>query len=277
VVPAGGGQGRLAIRPFDADQARDLPGTEGAVGVFWSPDSRFMAFFADGKLKKMDVSGGPPQVLCDAAGVQAAGSWSSDGTIVFAEAASGLFRVSSGGGTPVSITKLDATKKESSHRQPWFLPDGRHFLYHVVSPPAAAPAPVSSVYVGSLDDASQVSLLASDSKAIYANGFLLFIREGALLAQPFDAARLVTTGDPVVIAQDVVANPASGLAPFSASATGVLSYRTASSGINTQLVWLDRSGKPLGTIGEKADQTALALSPDGARGRQRARSGAADP
>jgi serine/threonine protein kinase len=269
VQPTGGNPQRLAIRAFDAEEARELPGTEGAgvTVLFWSPDSRFIGFFADGKMKKIDIVGGPPQIVCDVSqGSPPGATWGIDGTIVFGQNSGGLLRVSSGGGTPVPVTMLDETKKESSHGQPWFLPDGRHFLYRAMAPPGTAPR-ASSIYVGSLDGAPPVPVAESDSKAVYTNGFLLLVREGTLLAQPFDAARLAMRGDPVVVTQDVSINLATGGAGFSASTNGVLSYRTFSSGgaVISQLMWLDRSGKVLGSVGEKTDQSAVQLSPDGTR------------
>jgi len=138
----------LAVRSFDAGEAQVLPGTEGGVYPFWSPDSRFIGFFAQGKLKKIDVTGGPPVILCDA-GYGLGGTWNRDGTIVFApNHTSGLFRVPAAGGTPVPVTVLDTSRKEQSHRWPWFLPDGRRFLY--VATPATGDEAFNSVqlYIG---------------------------------------------------------------------------------------------------------------------------------
>jgi hypothetical protein len=267
VQPARGAQQRLAIRAFDAEEARELLGTEGALVtlLFWSPDSRFLGFVADGKMKKIDIVGGPPQILCDVPpGAALGATWGTDGTILFGQNIGGLLRVSSGGGTPVPATTIDATKKESSHRHPWFLPDGRHFLYYAA---ATAPGSASSIYVGSLDGAPSVPVGESHSKAVYANGFLLLVRDQTLLAQRFDATRVATTGDPVVVAENIATNIGTGGAGFSASTTGVLSYRTLSGGaeVSSQLVWLDRGGKVLGTVGELTDQSEVQLSPDGTR------------
>jgi len=267
-----GGQVRLAVHTFDANDARELPGTEGvAGGVFWSPDSRFVAFTTQGKLKKVDIAGGPPQVICDVSAGTVQGTWGPDGTILFAlsggslgQSGGGLLRVASRGGTPTPATTLDAARKESLHGHPWFLPDGRHYLYWVVRAPAGA-APQRSLYVGSLDGGPTVSLGASDSRAVYANGFLLFVRDATLLAEPFDVASQTTTGDPVAVAQDIPSSPTSGNALFSVSAAGIVSYRASVGLTLTQLTWFDRTGKVLGTAGEKADQASIRLSPDQTR------------
>ena len=258
ITPRAGGRPRLAVRPLDADEARELPGTEGAGDAFWSPDSRVMGFFADGKLKKIDVTGGAPEIVCDVAG-GATGSWGGDGTILFTTGAGGgLRRVPAGGGTPVQATMLDTAKNEFGHFFPWFLPDGRHFLYAAGSNDSGA-----SIYAGSLDDPARVLVVAGSqlrSRVIYVDGYVLYLRERALLAQPFDADRLATTGEATVVARDVANAKA-----FSASTTGVLAYRTGSLASPTQLAFVDRSGTPLNTIGAPSDQIILELSPDGGR------------
>src|SRR5215475_11456910 len=213
-----GGLVRLAVRRFDEDEARILAGTEGVVTAFWSPDSRFLAFFAGGKLQKIDVTGSPPQVLCDLPSIAsggAGGTWNRDGIILFGlgESGSGLLRVSSGGGTPVPMTKPDATRNEALHRAPWFLPDGRHFLYLATSAAGASFAG-HSVLVGSLDGDSPKPLMQADAQAVYAGGFVLFAREGNLLAQPFETRRLVTTGNSIVVARDVGVNIAAASPGF---------------------------------------------------------------
>src|SRR5688572_14899280 len=259
-----GGQIRVAIRVFDEEDARELPGTEAvALGVvFWSPDSRFLGFFADGKMKKINILGGPPQILCDVPqGAPPGATWGIDGTILFGQDSGGLLRVSSGGGTPLPATTLDPAKDESSHGQPWFLSDGRRFLYGALS---GAPGQPATVYVGSLDGTPPIAVGESDSKVVYADGFLLFVRKGTLLAQAFDATQFETTGDPVVVAQDIPMNVTSRTSGFSASATGVLSYRSSSFGnaVISEVVWLNREGKVLGTVGERTDQTNVRLAPD---------------
>jgi tRNA A-37 threonylcarbamoyl transferase component Bud32 len=256
---------RLAVRSFDEANARILDGTEGVANAFWSPDSRLLAFFAAGKLQKIDVTGGPPQVICDAPlqGLASGGTWSRDGTILFGIGTfgSGLFRVSSGGGVPVQVTKPDGRSDGGSHRRPSFLPDGRHFLYVVTSISGG-----NSVNLGSLDGQPSKPVLQTDANAIYAAGFLFFVRERTLLAQPFDPNRLETTGDPLVVAQNVETLSGNAFAAFSASDTGTVSYRSGSSGgVVSQLVWFDRGGRRLGTVGEPADQAEVQLSPDANR------------
>jgi Tol biopolymer transport system component len=250
------GGAALAVRSFDAGEAHVLPGTEGGIFPFWSPDSRFIGFRAQGKLKKIDVTGGPPVTLCDAAD-GLGGTWNRDGTIVFApNLTSGLFQVSAAGGAPAPVTTLDAAKKEQGHRGPWFLPDGRRFLY--------VATPQTTIYVGSLDSEERTPLFASESQAIYADGYLLFMRQGTLLAQSFDAARLRTIGESFPVAEDVDFNATLGAAAFSASTTGGLTYQTGANP-RTQLTWVDRAGKAVGAIGQPGVYRNPALSPDGAR------------
>ena len=193
VVSGAGSAFSLAVRAFDTDDARQLPGTNGGASPFWSPDSRFIGFVADGKLKKIDPTGGPPQVICDVGPTGfGGGTWNEDGIIVFAGPAGPLFRVPAGGGTPAPLTKLDAAKKEIRHAQPWFLPDGRHLLYLAAS---ASTGGASSIYIGSLDDDQKVALGDTDSKAVYADGHVLFVRQGTLLvAASAKAAMKPNTG-----------------------------------------------------------------------------------
>lgn len=259
-APRTGGPPLLWVRPLDALESRSLAGTEGAVFPFWSPDSRFIGFFAQGKLKKIDLSGGGPQILCDAPfGV--GGTWSSDGTIVFAPSvSSGLFRVSAAGGQPAAVTTLDAGQ-EATHRWPAFLPDGRHFLY--------VAQPNTTIYVGSLDSPERTRVLAADSKALYApSGHLLFVRLNTLFAQRFDSQRLELAGDAIPVAEPVgvqLGNTAAGAA-LSVSDDGELVYRTGLLGSNiSQLTWFDRAGRSIGLVGGPADYRAVELAPDGRR------------
>jgi eukaryotic-like serine/threonine-protein kinase len=227
---------------------------------FWSPDSRFLGFFAGGKLRKIEVSGGPPITVCDAPNDRG-GTWSRDGVIVF-EAAypAALQKVSASGGVPTAATTLG--RGEFGHVRPFFLPDGRHFLYRVHTNVSEVGGPL---YLASLDSAEHKLLLNVDSSnVLYTQGHLLFLRETTLMAQPFDAQRLVLTGEALPIAEQIQTqnSPPSGV--FSASGNGVLAYQTGTAD-GSQLVWFDRSGKQIGVLGDSAAYSDLALSPDGKR------------
>jgi Tol biopolymer transport system component len=256
------GKNLLWVRALDSSSAHPLPGTELDSGVsspFWSPDSRFIGYFAGGKLKKIDVSGGPPQTLCDASGGSRGGTWNRDGVIVFASGPFGpLYRVAAAGGTPVAVTALDQSRSETAHRWPYFLPDGRHFIYFVRS----AQPEIGGVYVGSLDAKETKRLLPSTLNAAYASpGFLLFIRNETLMAQRFDPDALQLTGDPFSVAEHVAYNLGLGRGSFSVSENGVLVYHAGSGQIN-QLVWFDRGGKQIGSLGAAGLYYTLWLSPD---------------
>lgn len=255
---AAGGPSLLWIRELDALAPRPLAGTKAAILAFWSPDSRFVGFFAGGKLKNIDVSGGPAQTLCDAP-LPEGGTWNRDGTIVFAPSVStGLSRVSSAGGQPAPVTMLDASRKEVSHRWPQFLPDGRHFLFIA--------EPGNAVSVGSLDSTETKRLLNADSKAMYAPpGYLMFVRQGTLMARPFDPVRAELAGDAVPVAEGIRYSPGTGRSAFSVS-DGVLVYRSGEALTGTP-VWVDRSGHELSALVSSPLETAEfpRLSPDGRR------------
>jgi hypothetical protein len=260
----------LWVRSLDSLQARPLPGTENPAGVpFWSPDSRWIGFMSEGKLKKIEVSGGPPQTLCKAPGDRLFGAWNREGVILFGSNAglAGLFRVSQAGGDPVQVTTIDRSQQELAHTSPHFLPDGRHFIYF-----AYAHRQSNSVYLATFDRKERKLLVKTRYSAVYAppasaqeNGHLLFLREGgALMAQPLDARTYDLAGEPVPVADQVGAHFNYGL--FSASANGVLAYRSgASVATNTELMWFDRAGQPLGRLGPPGDYNDLALSADGRR------------
>ncbi len=250
VVRGPEGKNVLWARLLSALSAQALAGTEDATFPFWSADSRFIGFFADGKLKKIDVSGGPPQTLCDAP-VGRGGSWNREGTIVFTpQVSQPIYRISAAGGVPTPVTKLDASRHENTHRWPYFLPDGRHFLYFARS----GSVEWNGIYLGSLEGGEQKLVLRGDSNAIYAPpGYLLFVRDRTLMAQPFDARRLQLTGEPVPLAEQVEVSVATQRAIFSASENGVLLYqRRTTVGGGWELRWFDRTGKqglPLGALG----------------------------
>ncbi|HEY7573664.1 MAG TPA: protein kinase, partial [Thermoanaerobaculia bacterium] len=253
------GKTRIWIRPMNAVSAQPLAGTEGTSRPFWSPDSRFIGFFAEGKLKKVDVSGGPPQKICDAPS-GSDGSWSSQGVILYdGRSADPIRRVSAAGGVPTDFIKADASRKEGAVGWPEFLPDGKTFLYMAMGVKAE-----DSVYrVGALDSKESRTLMPAQSMVAYAPpGYLLFVRDRTLVAQPFDAKSAKTTGEPVPLA-DQVGIDTVGLARFSTSRDGSLAYRTGE--INRRLLWTDRTGRELETIGDPAEYFNPALSPAGDR------------
>jgi serine/threonine protein kinase len=260
-----GGSRQIWLRPIDSLLARVLPGTEDATYMFWSPDSTLLGFFASGKLKKIALSGGPPQTLCDAADGRG-GTWNSDSVIVFTPGpGAAIARVSAAGGTPAFVTKLSAP--DELHRYPSFLPDGNHFLFLRTN---VGPQ-INGIYVGSLDGTAPVRILPDESSALYAPsdtpsqpGNLLFRREGTLMAQPFDPSAARTTGDAFPVAEHVGVSGNTNFAEFSASQNGVLAH--AEGGLNAgqlrELVWTDRGGKRLGVAGQPGLINYLSLSPD---------------
>jgi len=252
---------QLWLRSAAAASARPMAGTEGGTFPFWSPDGRFVGFFADGKLKKVAIAGGPPIVLCDAP-IGRGGSWSQGNVILWARAGSdgGIMRVSDAGGVPVTVTM--PTDGEDAHRWPHFLPDGQHFLYTAVTGGCCPPPRPGTVKVASLDRTeSVVSLLQADSSAGYASGHLLFARDQTLMAQPFDADARQLTGEAFPLAERI-STEGSRYTSASASANGTLVYVHEGSPSPLQLTWFDRAGRTLGTLGDGAADVNPALSPD---------------
>ncbi|MDQ3256192.1 MAG: hypothetical protein M3R15_20235, partial [Acidobacteriota bacterium] len=256
----GTGKRRLYLRPLDALAAQLLAGTDGAAHPFWSPDNRFIGFFADGKLKKVAASGGPPQTICNAPGGRG-GAWNRDDVIIFTpDPNDGLYRVSAAGGEPSPLTTPDRSRLEGSHRWPQFLPDGRSFLYFITGPPESR-----GIYLGSLDSKETKRLLPTDSSAVYAPpGYLLFRRAGTLLAQAFDPQKLELTGEPFPLPEQVGVAAGTFYTYLTISQNGVLAYHTGNSE-KAQLAWFDREGKQVGVTGSLGDYYNLALSPDGKR------------
>jgi Tol biopolymer transport system component len=262
------GRTMLWLRPLDTSVAQPLAGSEDATFPFWSPDSRFIAFVAQNKLKKIDVSGGPPVTICDA-DIAAPGAWNRDNVILFTpKGASPLFRVSSGGGTPTPVTTLDVAAGDAQHWYPSFLPDGRHFLYFVVGSKQRGMTDPRAINIGSLDaDEPSRELVAGGSNAKYANGHIIYLREGTLVAHAFDAERLELRGLPVPLVEEVqIAGAGStGVAgAFSVSDTGLLVYQTGFA-VRSQLAWFDRSGARTAALGDEADYADVSLSPDDSR------------
>jgi serine/threonine protein kinase len=281
------GRTQLWVRSLDSLESRPLAGTEDAItSAFWSPDSRSLGFVAQGKLKKVNVSGGSPQTVCDfpvgaaegPMGNFRSGAWNSDGVILFGTAHTGLWRVSAGGGPLTEVTRLDPSRKEGFHGGPWFLPGGRQFLYDRIG----LNPEYNGTYLGSLDakpeQQSTRRFLTNAFGLVYVptvgqgsgDGHLLFTREGSLMAQAFDLRRMEPAGEAVSLAQDMISlGRGPGPRPFSASMTGALAYRTGGSAGNdftiTQLSWFDRTGKMLATARDRGHYNSVDLSPDGTR------------
>jgi Tol biopolymer transport system component len=260
-VDASGNQ-MLWLRAMDALAASPLAGTDGAASPFWSPDSGRIAFIAQGQLKTVDLGGGSPAVVASPA-LNATGAWNRDDVILFTPtAASPLHQVRAGGGPASPVTILDRDAGDVLHRNPAFLPDGRHFLYVAAAARADAATGPRAVYVGSLAPGEQPrQLVDMGSIAKYAQGHVIFLRDDALFARPFDLQRLEWDGEAHSIAGPVELNgPASTV--FSVADTGVLAYQPADAR-GSRLAWLDREARQLASVGEPAEYGDIELSPDG--------------
>jgi serine/threonine protein kinase len=256
----GSSRSQLWIRSLDSPTARALPGTENASYPFWSPDSRFVAFSAGGKLKKIAISGGPAETLAEVA--PTTGTWSREGVVLFTADDNRLDRVSESGGNATPVTTIDASRAETGHRWPQFLPDGKHFLYLAQS----SKAENNGIYVASLDSKEKKLLLNVGSNPVYVPpGYLLFHRRGTLMAQPFDADRLQLTGEAIPIVEAVAFNPFGSGAAFSASDNGVLAYRGGGGAVPLNLVWVNRNGTEQPLAAPPHNYTFPRISPDGKR------------
>jgi hypothetical protein len=231
------GQPTLWVRSLEAAVAQPLPGTEGARYPFWSPDSRWLGFFSSaGELKRIEARGGSAQVVAVGTTGRTGAAWGPDGTILFSDGTTrSLRRVNAAGGPVAEAT----TPGSGGHNHPQFLPGGREFLFLV-----GGPDDTRGVYLGSLDSSEITRLVTSDAKGIYVSpGWLLFVRQGALLAQSFDVARRTVSGEPITIADSVAFDPVGGEAGLSVSDGGTIAYRTSQ--LATQLSWFDRSCRSL--------------------------------
>ncbi|HEX5432248.1 MAG TPA: protein kinase [Bryobacteraceae bacterium] len=263
VFNAAGEHSGLWIRDLDSLEWRQLPGTEGAASPFWSPDSRFLGFAVGQELKKIDVSGGPPQTLCQTTIQVGTGAWNRNGVIIFGgRGAGGLWKVSEAGGVAAPVTKLDTSHGETFDALPTFMPDGKHFIYLRAGPPD-----VIGMYAGSLDskpeEQSRQRIVAGPFAASYAKGNLFFMRGNTLMAQPFDPDRLTLSGEPVPLIDQVATTLSIGV--FSVSPSGALAYLSGIQGGALQLTWFDRQGKTLSTFGQQSSDQSVRLSPDGRR------------
>ena len=257
------GKSQLWLRSLDSPQLQSLPGTDTARGPFWSPDGKSIGFFADGKLKTVPATGGPPQSLCDGTGVGAAGTWNREGMILISTSGVGepIRRVNAAGGACVAVTAPEA---DSRHLFPKFLPDGKHFVYLV----RGGQESKRGLYLAALDNPAPRRILADDSSAIFAPsnlgkkyGYLLFLRGSDLMAQPFNAENFQMAADVFPVALDASNNLNVELAA-AVSDHGILAYESNLT-LASQLTWLDRSGKELGKVGGIEEERAVALSPDG--------------
>ncbi len=252
----------LYLRSIDEGEAHALAGTELGHYPFWSPDSQWIGFVANGKLRKIKATGGPALTICDAPDGKG-GSWNADGVIVFApDSGTSLHRVAAVGGESTPITELNREVGDNSHRLPRFLPDGKHLLYYARS---SAGDHKSVVRVVGLDEGGTgKDIVSSPASAWYSSGHLLYVRENMLMAQPFDPDGLEFSGEAVPLAEDIVVRPLTGAGVFSATDNGVLLYMTGSQNAEDVLQFFDRTGRPLeGLGGDKAYYDQVTLSPDG--------------
>jgi len=259
------GKVMLWIRSLDSLVAAPLTGTEDADQPFWSSDSRFIGFFSQSRLRKIDASGGAPLTVCDVTmnATTYGGTWNADGVILFASSSLGPIQsVPDTGGQPKPATAIDRSRQERGHVFPHFLPDGRHFLYLAQS----GVREQSGVYVGSLGSAETKRILSLESEARYAApGYVLFVQGGTIMARPFDADRLALGGDPSRVVDRVAFDRTFGDAMFSVSDTGVMAYRSGGSSAMRQLQWFDRAGGPHNTVGAAGEYLNPELSADGKR------------
>ncbi|MFY9560395.1 MAG: protein kinase, partial [Terriglobales bacterium] len=263
VATSSEGRDMVWVRPLAGLKVQALAGTEGGSNPFWSPDDRFVGFFSRGKLKTVDAAGGPVVTLCDVAGSRG-GTWSQNGVILFSATWGVVHRVPSSGGTPIPVTKLDASLGELSSRWPYFLPDGRHFFYSAANF-SGGTAESASIYLGDLDSKQSKLLFHARSNAVYAPGHILFVRDHMLMAQPFDEKRLEIRGQPFPIAEQVQYDELPWRGVFSSSFNGVVAYQGGNTGANSRLVMLDRAGKEVRSIGTPGDFSVNRISPDGQR------------
>ena len=262
------GAGSIGVwaRDLDSTEARRLADADTDSNPFWSPDGRWIGFYASGKLNKIEADGGPVIPICEATNGRG-GTWNEAGTIIFQQAWNdGLMQVPAGGGIPQRLTTLDKDRFHIAHRWPHFLPDGRHFLFYVVSTTNPVTSEHSGIYVGSLDSDQTQFLLKTESRAAYSGGHLLYRVGSTLMAHPFDLSNLGFTGDPFPVASDVPGGAISwGGAQFGASEADVLVHLRGTQSSNTVLTWRDHDGNLLETIGEPGNYWDPALSHDGRR------------
>ena len=252
------GERFLYIRDLSSSDARRLAATSGAQSPFWSYDGHSIGFFADGKLKRMEINGGAPVAICDAAEGRG-GSWNAEGTIIYSERYTPVFRVPATGGVPVEITAPE--HHDVTHRWPRFLPDGRHFLFY--ASPSGSDSPDNVICVGSLDTKMRKVIVAAASQPMYFDGHLLFTRDQTLIAQRFDDKALAVSGEPVTLEQHIAFDPIFSRAFVSVSREGTMVYQEGMPPRDSQLAITDRAGKVIQSVGDPAPYSTIAISPNG--------------
>jgi serine/threonine protein kinase len=253
------GRSRIWIRQLSSLASTPLAGTEDAAFPFWSPDSRYLGFFQNGKLRKIEAIGGPVQSIADVSDARG-GSWSSKGIIIYAPTSSGgLMQISEAGGSPIAITTLDTVRHDETHRFPEFLPDGKKYIYLSRSNNDEN----TGIFLGSIDSKEHKLIIPAKYQAACVPGYLLFLREKTLMAQPFDDGKSEFRGDAFPIAEQIVGDPSRNFGLYSASMNGELAFISGGelSG-DRQLAWFDRSGKLLEKVGNPAPIFDFSLSPD---------------
>jgi eukaryotic-like serine/threonine-protein kinase len=263
VAPIGSGETTaLWVRPLDEAEPRSLSGTQGAESPFWSPDGQSIALAAAGRLQAISAGGGPPRTICPILLAFFGGSWNADGTILFSQGVTGsnaIVRVSANGGEPTPVAQPDDSQGQTGVYFPQFLPDGRHFIYIVARSDVAD----RMVYARSLDGGAPVPVVRSVGSAAVIPGFLLYVRDESLVAQRFDSERLALSGEPMRLAATVMVGRGPGRSGFTVSPNGVLAFRASGLGEPlSQLVWLDRKGRVIGSVGETLPYNQIRLSPD---------------
>ncbi|HTS29735.1 MAG TPA: protein kinase [Bryobacteraceae bacterium] len=264
------GRRMLWLRPLNSERAEPIPGTEGGYSPFWSPDGRQIGFFAGKVLRKVTLGEGASESICPVEAHAGGGAWGRDGTILFAPSLSeGLFRVPATGGQPLPLLKLNAAQSERAFLWPQFLPDDNHFLFYTLTDSPEG----TGVYVGALSPPGHSRLFHSETNAVYSSlagtqsskkGYLLWVKDRALLAQPFDTAKLSLEGSPRVVRDDVGAMHSLSLTPVSVSRDALLVYQAIGRPAR-QLVWTDREGEPLAAAKDSGEWGLPRISPDGNR------------